>query len=401
MRLARMVFSDRRGFRTVAFLLVGAIALGAYALALRFPDGSVPPWVLAARRQAVHDAVRGQQVIRQARATRGLPFSSGDRLRTGMVGVESSPITTELGSAPSKRTSTDPLFAAAVVDMLYRAGVRPGDVVAAGKTGSFPALDLDVAVAVEAMGATPVTISSVGASQWGANDPALGWLEMERVLLDAGVIHHRSLEVAPGGTEVVGGVESPEDASRRSLAGASGLPVIPVMPLDEEVAYRMEVYRLAAGSQTIRAFVNVGASAADLGAGTSGDTVVEPGLSRPNLSGFQVARLGVVGQMAARGVPIVNLLDVSRLAQTYGIPWDPTARPAAHDLPGPPPHPIAISLALALVFGVVVAAHRLGLFRVPDWEMPEGLRDRWRTPAGPADHALEIRRAVASARRAR
>jgi poly-gamma-glutamate system protein len=401
MRLARLLFSDRRGFRTVAFLGVGAIALGAYTLAIRFPDGSVPGWVLAARRQAVQEAVRGQRVIRQARATRGLPLSPPDRLRTGMVGVESSPITTELGSAPSKRTSSDPLFAAAVVDMLYRAGVRPGDVVAAGKTGSFPALDLDVAVAVEAMGAVPVTISSVGASQWGANEPTLGWLEMERILFDAGVIHHRSFEAAPGGTEVVGAAPSPEAAYRRSLAGASGLPVIPVMTLDEEVAHRILAYRLAAGSKTIRAFVNVGSSAADLGAGNSGETVVEPGLSRPHLSGFQVARLGVVGQMAAGGVPIVNLLDISRLAQAYGIPWDPPSRPAAHDLPGPPPNPIAVSLALAFVFGVVVATHRLGLFRVPDWEMPEGLRDRWRSPAGPADHALEIRRAAAAARRAR
>src|SRR5439155_6604263 len=173
------------------------------------------------------------------------------------------------------------------------------------------------------------------------------------------------------------------------------------MTLDQEVAHRMQVYRFAAGSKTIRAFVNVGSSAADLGAGNSGETVVEPGLSRPHLSGFQVARLGVVGQMAAGGVPIVNLLDISRLAPTYGIPWDPASRPPAHDLPGPPPNPIAVSLALALVSGVVVGAHRLGLFRVPDWEMPEGLRDRWRTPAGPADHALEIRRAAAAARSAR
>jgi poly-gamma-glutamate system protein len=285
--------------------------------------------------------------------------------------------------------------------MLYRAGVRPGDAVAVGDTGSFPALDLDVAVAVEAMGGVPVTISSVGASQWGANEPELGWLDMEHVLFDQGVIHHRSLEVAPGGTEVAGGQESPEATSRRSLAEASGLPVIPVMPLDQEIAYRVRAYQLAAGSRAIRAFVNVGSSAADLGAGNSGETVVQPGLSRPRLSAFEVARLGVVGQMATRGLPIVNLLDVSRLAEVYQIPWDPMDRPAASDLPGPPPHPLALAFALMFVFGVVVMAHRMGLFRVPDWEMPEGLRGRWRPQAGPDDHSLDLHRAVEEARAAR
>src|SRR6266516_1826150 len=188
-RLRGTLYSHQRGYRAVSFVLVGLLALGVYALVIRIPDSSVPGWVLADRREAVQRAIHARDVIRQVRRQDDLPFNPGDRFHTGLIGVAASPIVTELGSLSSKRTSTNPVFAAAVVQMLYRAGVRPGDAVAIGMSGSYPSFDIDAYVATEAMGADPLVISSIGSSQYGATDSELTWFGMEKALYDAGVIH--------------------------------------------------------------------------------------------------------------------------------------------------------------------------------------------------------------------
>jgi poly-gamma-glutamate system protein len=376
--------TKRDGYRPLAFLLSGVLAIGLYALAVRIPDGSIPGSVLDARRLAVRNVRAGQDAIREERRRLGLRLAPGDRLGTGLVGIESSPVTTELGSLSAKRTSTDPLFAAAVVDMLYRAGVRSGDVVAVGMSGSFPAFDLDVIVATEALGADPIILSSVGSSQYGANHPKLTWPAMERALLASRVIHHRSSAADAGGPESTSG-QDPDAALRRSLAEDAGLPILPPLPLDEEVAYRVAFYDRAAASRgrPIRAFVNVGGSAVDVGAGGAGEALIAPGLSHPQLGPYETSKTGVIGRMAARHLPIINLVDVSRLAGRYDIPWDPKEPSGTADLPGPPPSPIALAIALAVLLAAVAGAHRGGLYRVPVWELPPQLLHEQLTELNP------------------
>ncbi|HJP65042.1 MAG TPA: poly-gamma-glutamate system protein [Actinomycetota bacterium] len=373
------------GYRPLAFLLAGLVSLGTYAAVTRTSDGSVSPTQMAARRAAMDRVEAGQAAVRAERRQLGLPVTRGDRLRTGLIGLESSDITTEVGSLRSKRTSTDPRFAAAVVDMLSRAGVRPGDVVAIGMSASFPALNLDTVVAAEVLHAQPVIVSSVGSSQWGANEPRLTWLAMERALADAGVIHHRSGAVDAGGPEVGAGRADPAAKLRESVAKSVGVPVIPALTLDDEVAYRVAFYdRVAARlGAPIRTFVNVGGAAADVGPGGAGEELIAPGLSRPRLGPFETAKSGVLGAMAARGIPVVNLVDVSTLADRYDIPWDPAERPEHPEPPGPPPSPLAAGIALVALALAVVAAHRAGFFRVPAWDLPPELRHRpGRAPAG-------------------
>ena len=118
---------------------------------------------------------------------------------TGLIGVEYTDITTTLGSLAAKRTSTNPAFAAVVVDMLDRAGVRRGDAVAVSFSGSFPALNIAVLSAARALDLRPVIISSVGSSTYGANQPEMTWLDMERVLAEAGLFPYRSIAASLGG----------------------------------------------------------------------------------------------------------------------------------------------------------------------------------------------------------
>src|SRR5262245_50652342 len=264
--LRRLFFHHQRGYRSLAFVLVGLISIAAYGFAVHIPDGSIPGWVLNARRSAVQEAINGQRVLAAARQARSLPVNTGDRFGTGLIGVASSPITTDLGTLPSARTSTDPVFAAAVVQMLYDAGVRPGDAVAVGMTGSYPAFNLDVLVGIEAIGAHPIAISSVGSTEFGANEPTFTWLDMESALFDAGVIHTHSLAVTGGGT-----LSGTGAARRMQLAARSGLPTLPVQPLSHDIKYRLDLYAKAAADigAPITAFVDIGGASANIGSSSA------------------------------------------------------------------------------------------------------------------------------------
>jgi poly-gamma-glutamate system protein len=368
--LRRIFFHHRRGYRSIAFLLVGALSLGTYAVVDRIPDSSVPRGVLEARRAAVAAAIRGQEVIRNERSKLRLAFNPGDTFHTGMIGVTSSAVTTELGSLPSHRTSTDPVFAAAVVQLLHRAGVRRGDLVAVGSTGSYPGFNLDVEVAIESLGARPLSITALGSSEYGANEPKLTWPAMESALLHAGVIRYGSAAVAAGGS-----LAGKDAITRRQLAERTGLPVVPLLPPTDEIHYLIHRYVTAANrlGKPIRAFVNVGGASANVGSGGA-ESIIKPGLWRPHLTPYQASKLGVVGWMAERGIPIVAMLSVRSLAKKFAIPYDPHLQDTARDLPPPPANPIGLVLALIGLLVVVVVVHRLGFFRVPTWDLPEELR---------------------------
>ena len=107
------------------------------------------------------------------------------------------PVTSVLGHLSAKQTSTNPNFAAVLVEMLKEAGVQQGDVVAVGVSGSFPALNICTYAALESLGARPLVISSASASQWGANVPQLMWPDMEHLLLRQKRVDEEGKELPP------------------------------------------------------------------------------------------------------------------------------------------------------------------------------------------------------------
>ena len=143
---------------------------------------------------------RSAEAIKKEKQRLGIPIDRRlDPNETGLIGDEYTDITTTLGSLAAKRTSTNPAFAAVIVDMLDRAGVRPGDQVAINFSGSFPALNIAVLSAVRVLNLHPAIISSEGASMYGANHPDLTWLDMERVLAEIGLLPYRSIAASLGG----------------------------------------------------------------------------------------------------------------------------------------------------------------------------------------------------------
>jgi poly-gamma-glutamate system protein len=258
--------------------------------------------------------------------TVGIPIDESlDPNRTGLIGLEYSPLYTTLGQLEAKRTTTNPDVAGLVVHLLRRAGVSAGDTIAVGCSASFPALMIATVTAAEAMGVHPVMILSLGASAYGATRPELNLLDIHQLLSDEGVIATAPAAVSLGGEGDVGADFDP--AFRESLLRQiemSGIPVVHDPDLRGNVARRMAIYLGEPGGRGV-AFVNIGGADANLG--TSPLVLrAEPGLNT-DLVLPPPAQRGVLFEMAARGVPVIHLLHIRGLALRHGLPWDPMPLP--------------------------------------------------------------------------
>ena len=273
------------------------------------------------------------RALREERLARGIPIELEiDPNATGLIGPEYTAITTTLGYLPAKRTSTNPNMAGVVVAMLDRAGAKPGNCAAVGFSGSFPALNIAVLGALQAMELRPVIVSSVGASSYGANDPRFTWLDMEQVLNDRGLFPWRSDAVSPGGV-----VSIPTffgDAGLREMQAVidrSGLPALDERgdeTLQADIERRMDLYWRGCGGRP-SVFINVGGSLPALG--TCRQAHALPfGLLPPDIRSAD-PDCGVIFRMAGAGVPVIHLLDIRKIARDYGLPVDPVPLPAVPD----------------------------------------------------------------------
>jgi len=343
------------------------IAAAALSLVYLFVTLVVPPAATPVRAEMVEAArlmAAAESAIKSCRESRNVPIDPiADPNGTGLIGVERSVITTSTGRLEAKRTTTNPAFAGLLVSLLDEAGVRRGDVVAVGASSSFPALIVATLAAVKALGAEALVISSLGASEWGANVPSFTWMDMEDCLRAKGLFAVRPIARAVGGEEDVGRDMAPEGRALLAarIRGAGG-PFLEEPSLERNVGERMALYRQRAGRRPIKAFVNVGGSWANMG--TDPDVLkLEPGLSRAVLVP-PPARRGVIQAMAAAGVAVIHLLNVRGLCERYGLPWDPRPLPKPGEGPfyrpaGRPSGTVVLVTAAYLVLvGALLAASR-------------------------------------------
>jgi poly-gamma-glutamate system protein len=184
-----------------------------------------------------------------------------------------------------------------------------------------------VLAAARALELRPVIISSVGASSYGANEPGWTWPDLERVLAEHGVVQHRSARVALGGiVDGDGGLDGTGIDLAVEAIRRSGVPLLDEggrATLEHDVRRRMELYRAGCGGKPA-AFVNVGGVLASLGG--SDRQVFPAGLIR-GLKLPADPRRGTIARMLEAGVPVVHLLDVRRLVERNGLPFDPATVP--------------------------------------------------------------------------
>ena len=264
----------------------------------------------------------GMDVLKPLRAARAPINPEFDPQRSGLIGLENSIVTTNQGGRESKQTTVNPNWAAVAVKLLAEAGVQEGDLVAVTVSGSFPAMNLAVYSALEAMGADAVIIASASSSQWGANVPGFTWLDMERELRAAGVISMKPIYASLGGIEDRGiGIADEGIDSLRESINRAGITMIEPANYQEAVADRIAIFREYSADRSYKAFVNVGGGATIVG---------PPGIDDMFKSGLQkdaparaFAVDTVMGYFLQEDIPGVHFIGIKNLANRYGLPIAP------------------------------------------------------------------------------
>lgn len=260
--------------------------------------------------------------IRTYKEALSLPLCEEDRHGTGMLGDYLTDITTTLGSPEAKRSTANPDMAALAVALLREAGVRSGDTIGAGFSGSFPALDLALLCACDAMGVNCVYIASVGASTYGANQPELTLPDMLCRLVQDGYLSTLPAAITAGGAYDIGqDMDAAVLAQILAQLEGYGVPLVSKGVYSENIAWRMALY---AENGPISCFVGVGGNVTTLGLD---GTVLRQGVSRPDSVRTVSARSGLLDRYSASGLPVILLLNVKKLLTDHGLPFDPDTLP--------------------------------------------------------------------------
>ncbi len=288
-------------------------------------------------------AQRSHEEIREKITDMGIPIDfENDPNGTGLIGEQYTLVTTDRGELRSKLLSTNPNFAAVIVEMFKQCKLKRGDRIAVGLTGSFPGVDIALYAACEAMGIDPIVIASIGASTWGANHQNYSWLDMEKTLIDAKLISHGSVAASLGG-----GTDNGRGLSvqgRKLLLNAikrnevelifSGNPENMLESrgsLRSNIDRRMEIYARHSKGQKYAAYVNIGGGLASLGSSQNGKLIPSGVNFDMHLRNFPAR--GVVNMMAEKDIPIIHLLRLPEIAAKYGLPIDIIPRPVVGEDP--------------------------------------------------------------------
>jgi len=264
----------------------------------------------------------GMKVLQPLRAQISPINPEFDPQRSGLVGLENSIVTTNHGGRESKQTTINPNWAAVAAKLLAEAGVKKGDLVATTVSGSFPALNLAVYSALEAMEADAVIVASASSSQWGANVPNFLWLDMERQLRDAGVISLKTQYASIGGIEDRGiGIPDQGIASIRRTIERADVKFIDPANYQEAVADRIAIFREYSTERNYAAYINVGGGATVVG---------PPGIDDMFRSGLQTdaparafAVETVMGYFLQESIPGIHFIGIKTMAERHGLPLMP------------------------------------------------------------------------------
>jgi len=318
---------------------------------------------------------KAAEYLKEYRLHKGVFIDAlNDPNETALIGQDITLITTDRGYIEAKLTATNPNFAAVIVDMLMESELKKNDVVAVAFTGSLPGLNIAVLSALQTLKLKPIIITSVGASNWGANDPYFTWLDMEKVLYDADIFKYKSVAASIGGGLDRGRGLSPDGRRLiRETIERNKVEFINEEHLENSIEERMKIYNKQSKGDPIKAFINVGGGIASLGS-TENVQFISSGLSK-TLAMKNFPRRGVIVLMAQQNIPIIHMLNVTLLAGKYGLPVSPAPLP----LPGEGEIfiqrqysmtltvmvTIFLMIAIAIVFIMEKKRHRLGAEQIP------------------------------------
>ncbi|TXC76117.1 poly-gamma-glutamate system protein [Luteibaculum oceani] len=249
---------------------------------------------------------------------------------TRLIGTRYSEITSGRGSLPIKLSTTNPNFAALIIELLKESGVEKGDHVAVCATGSFPAINIAYLAASEVLGLKTTFISSVTSSSWGANDPNYTYLDMHNHLYQAGLVSFQVVGASIGANQDIGRTLTPSGREAAIIAiERNNIPLINGTSLRDNVLKRIEIIKDNENKfeKEISLFINIGGGVASLGSSDNHDNIPSGLVLDPKLNQFK-DRTGVLFEMVAlKGVPFINFLNINRIMDKYGLPKDPVPLP--------------------------------------------------------------------------
>ena len=347
----RGMYWKPEGASQVQRAVVAALAIVGLVAVEVFPTEEQQPHY-AEKMLAARKAQEALEVLHEASERKGLGLlMKTDPAGSRMIGEVLSPITSGSGSLVSKQTSVNPNFAAVIVEWLKELRVKPGEVVAVGLSGSFPAMNVAVYSAVHELGIEPIIISSTAASQWGANHPNFTWLDMEAVLRENDVFPYKSVAASLGGVgdDAIGlsnrGRRMLERAIERNdvpelaevdkkkqpdrpVGADSEEDSAPSLALVDEdrVRERMSLYYKEAGDRPIKAYVNVGGGTVSVGTKV-GKRKFNPGVNARPPKGIEDMPPSVLGAFLENGVPGIHITRIIDLAERYGLEIAPRTTP--------------------------------------------------------------------------
>ncbi|MEC8839545.1 MAG: poly-gamma-glutamate system protein [Candidatus Neomarinimicrobiota bacterium] len=311
---------------TRTLVLLAFISIAAYSIAYFSRKEFVSP-TYEIKIKAATMMQESMNMLKNIRMEKGVFIDQeNDPNETGLIGSQFSLITTDEGNLDAKLTTLDPNFAAAMVELLNRADLVRKDSIAVMLTGSMPGANMAMLIACKAMGIYPIIISSIGASQWGANDPEMTWLDMERILFNNGYISARSIAASIGGRNDQGRLLSPRgrelirnniDKSRSHLISGKGL--------EDNIDQRMQYF----GNNNYKAVVNIGGGVASLG--TSFNLrLLQPGIVyRKDIE--KISRGdgidGAVVRFSKQNIPLIHILNIQKLTDELGMEYAPIPLP--------------------------------------------------------------------------
>lgn len=321
--MMRKIYWRPKGIPVTALILLCAIAIFGM-LAVEFFQRTIRQPYYGEKIEAARLALRAMEHLRESRLKMGMKINEDyDPARSGLIGSRMTEVTTDRGDLEAKQTSVNPNFAAVLVHLLKELNVKKGDPVAVSFTGSFPALNVSVLAAVQTMGLKPVIVTSVGASQWGANQPGFLWIDMERLLQEAKIFTFRSTAASLGGKGDQG--KEISEFGRRLLAAAiarNRLIPITAVSIGENVDQRINIYYRDAAPKV---FINVGGGVVSVGK-RAYRKKLKPGIiSSGNPASAESD--SVIYSFLEKNVPVIHLENIADLALAYGLPESPPKMP--------------------------------------------------------------------------
>ena len=282
--------------------------------------------------KAAMNMQESMNILKSSRMVSGVFIDDeNDPNETGLVGSPFSLITTDEGDLDAKLTTLDPNFAAGMVELMTQLSLQKDDTVAVLVTGSMPGANIAVLTALKSLGVIPVTITSVGASQWGANQIDFTWLDMEKILYDNNLIPNRSIAASIGGRNDMGRLLSP--AGRNIIMNNIAkhqLPLIKKTKLAENIALRMNLFQNAARLKNYKAMINVGGGVASLGTSFNSKLLPAGIVLRSNIQNISIQDGGIEGvlsKFSKNNTPILHVLNIKSLTEQLGMPFAPIPIP--------------------------------------------------------------------------